>query len=211
MSIGDPVIFVVDSEAAARQAMRTLIESAGWRAQTFASGAEFLAQPRASAPNCLLLDVELPDISGLELQARLAHRRETPIIFMAGDCDVSTSVLAMKAGAVEFLTKPLREDMALNAMASAVTLSARTLRREAEANLLRSRYEALSRRERQVLALVTRGYLNKQVGQELGISEITVKVHRGRVMRKMAAASLAQLVCMASNLSKAGMPPSTRL
>jgi FixJ family two-component response regulator len=203
-----PVVSVVDSEAAVRQSMRTLIEGAGWRARTFASANEFLTQPRLDFPNCLLLDVQLPDISGLDLQARMAHRPETPIIFIAGYGDVAITVRAMKAGAIEFLTKPIPNDVILRAMEHAVALSAKILRRECEVSLLRSRYESLSTREREVLGLVIQGYLNKQVGHELGISEITVKAHRGRVMRKMAAASLPHLVNIATDLDlHSSLPP----
>jgi FixJ family two-component response regulator len=136
-----PVVSVVDSEAAVRRSMRALIEGAGWRAQTFASASEFLTQPRLESPNCLLLDVQLPDISGLDLQSRMAHRPETPIIFTTGFGDVAMTVRAMKAGAIEFLTKPVRDDVVMCAMEYAVGLSAKILRRECEVNLLRSRYE----------------------------------------------------------------------
>jgi FixJ family two-component response regulator len=203
-----PVISVVDSEAAVRHSMRALIEGAGWRAQTFATASEFLTQPRLESPNCLLLEVQLPDISGLDLQSRMAHRPETPIIFTTGCGDVAMSVRAMKAGAIEFLTKPIRSDVVVRAMECAVALSARILRRECEVNLLRSRYHSLSTREREVLELVIQGYMNKQIGHELGISEITVKAHRGRVMRKMAAASLPHLVNIATNLElNPSLPP----
>lgn len=194
------VVSVVDSEPAVRESLRALIEASGWRAQTYASATEFLSQPRWDEPNCLLLDVQLPDISGLDLQARLSDRPEMPIIFICSHGDVPMTVRAMKAGAIEFLTKPLRTDTLLNAMSYAMTLSANIMRRESEVNVLRNRYASLTTREREVLELVVQGYLNKQVSGELGISEITVKAHRGKVMRKMAAASLAQLVNMASNL-----------
>jgi FixJ family two-component response regulator len=195
-----PVVWVVDSSVAARQAMQELIEGAGWRARTFATAADFLTEPRLELPNCLLLDVQLSDISGLDLQARMVDRPETPIIFIASHGDVSMTVRAMKAGAIEFLTKPACSDVLLRTMEYALAASARALRRQSEVSLLRRRHESLSPREREVLKLVIRGYLNKQVGYELGISEITVKAHRGRVMRKMAAASLPQLVNMATDL-----------
>ncbi len=200
LSCIQPVVSVIDSEAAVRQSLHEIIEEAGWRAQTYASAAEFLNQPRSHYPNCLLLDVKLPDISGLDLQARMTDRPETPIIFITGHGDVPMTVRAMKAGAVEFLTKPLRSHVISRAVDYAVTLSAKILRRESVLSLLRSRYESLSTREREVLELVIQGYLNKQVSAELGISEITVKAHRGRMMRKMAAASLPQLVNMTTNL-----------
>jgi FixJ family two-component response regulator len=208
-----PVVSVVDSEAAVRQSLHALIESAGWRAQTFASAVEFLDQPRSRVPNCLLLDLQLPDINGLDLQVRMSHRPETPIIFIATHSDVAMTVRAMKAGAIEFLTKPLCSDAILSAISYAVALSAKILRRESEVAPLRNRFASLTSREREVLEMVTLGYLNKQVSGELGISEVTVKAHRGKMMRKMAAASLPQLVNMATNLelNPSRPPPSRRL
>jgi FixJ family two-component response regulator len=195
-----PVVSVVDSEPSARQSLHALIQGAGWRTRSFASAGEFLTQPRSPFPNCLLLDVQLPDISGLELQARMMDRPETPIIFVISHADVPMTVRAMKAGAIEVLTKPLRNDATLRAVGDAVTLSAEILRRESAVRLLRDRYASLSTRERQVLELVIQGYLNKRIGVALGISEITVKAHRGRMMRKMVATSLAHLVNMTSKL-----------
>jgi FixJ family two-component response regulator len=199
MKIG-AVVSVVESEAGLRQSLHALVQSAGWRARTFSSADAFLTQPRSLVPNCLLLDAQLPDIGGLDLQAQMTQRPETPIIFIISGNNVLMTVRALKAGAVEVLTKPLRDDAILSAISDAVTLSAEILGREFEISLLRDRYTSLSLRERQVLALVIQGYLNKQVGGALGISEITVKAHRGRMMRKMAAASLAHLVRMAASL-----------
>jgi FixJ family two-component response regulator len=201
-----PVVSVVESDAAVRQSLHALIRRAGWRARTFGSAAEFLTQPRSLVPNCLLLDAQLPDIGGLALQAQMMDRPETPIIFILSENDVPMTVRAMKAGALEVLTKPLREDAIRSAIGDAVTLSAEILGRESEISRLRDRYTSLSSRERQVLELVIQGFLNKQVGRELGISEITVKAHRGRMMRKMAAASLPQLVNMAISLELSLLP-----
>jgi FixJ family two-component response regulator len=195
-----PTVSVVDGELGVCQMLRELIESAGWHARTFASAAEYLQRPPLLSPNCLLLEVQLPDISGLDLQARMSDRPETPIIFITSYGDVSMSVRAMKAGAFEFFTKPLHHEPLMSAIRHAVRLSADVQRRESQMSILRNRYDSLTSREREVLGLVVRGYLNKQVGSELGISEITVKAHRGKLMRKMAAASLPQLVGMASNL-----------
>jgi FixJ family two-component response regulator len=195
-----PIISVVDGEQSVCRTMRDLIECIGWHARTFNSATEYMAEPRLHSPNCLLLDVQLPDASGLDLQARMLDRPETPIIFITSYGDVPMTVRAMKAGAVEFLTKPPQREPLERAMRHAVSLSTDILRQESVMSLLRSRYATFTARERQVLDLVVQGYLNKQVGGELGISEITVKAHRGKVMRKMAAASLPQLVTMASTL-----------
>jgi len=178
-----------------------MIESAGWVAETFASAQEFLSRPRVAAPSCLVLDVSLPDINGLELQRRVAtDRTDMPIIFISGYGDVPMTVRAMKAGAVEFLMKPFKDDVLLDAIRGAIERSLTALREESEAQVLRSRSASLTPREREVMALVVSGLLNKQVGGELGISEITVKAHRGQVMRKMKAASLPALVTMAWRL-----------
>jgi FixJ family two-component response regulator len=178
-----------------------LISSAGWQPQTFVSAREFLACPRVRAPSCLILDVNLPDLNGLDLQKRVASdRTEMPIIFITGYGDVPMTVQAMKAGAVEFLTKPFNNEVLLGAIQSAIERSHTALEHEAEVRMLRERHASLSGREREVMALVVSGLLNKQVGGELGISEITVKAHRGNVMRKMKAASLAVLVKMAARL-----------
>jgi FixJ family two-component response regulator len=197
------IVFVVDDDAFVRESLRGLIKSAGWQPETFAAAPEFLSRPRPVVPCCLVLDVRLPGLSGLELQKQLAERADMPIIFITGHGDVPTTVQAMKAGAVEFLTKPFDGDVLLNAIREAIECSRAALRLEAEMRALRSRYELLTPRERDVMALVVSGLLNKQVGGELGISEITVKAHRGRVMRKMKAESLADLVTKAARLQLA--------
>ncbi len=196
-----PIVFIVDDDVSVRSALESLIESAGWVAETFASAQEFLRRPRVAAPSCLVLDVSLPDINGLELQRRVAtDRTDMPIIFISGYGDVPMTVRAMKAGAVEFLMKPFKDDVLLDAIRDAIERSVTALREESEAQVLRSRSASLTPREREVMALVVSGLLNKQVGGELGISEITVKAHRGQVMRKMKAESLPALVTMAWRL-----------
>ena len=196
-----PIVFIVDDDASVRSALESLIESAGWVPETFASAQEFLRRPRVAAPSCLVLDVSLPDINGLELQRRVAtDRTDMPIIFISGYGDVPMTVRAMKAGAVEFLMKPFKDDVLLDAIRGAIERSLTALREESEAQVLRSRSASLTPREREVMALVVSGLLNKQVGGELGISEITVKAHRGHVMRKMKADSLPALVTMAWRL-----------
>ncbi|HUC39992.1 MAG TPA: response regulator transcription factor [Gemmatimonadales bacterium] len=199
-----PIVFVVDDDISVRESLELLIRSAGWRVETFTSATDFLAHPRPTVPCCLVLDVSLPDLNGLELQQRLDDRRELPIVFITGHGDIPMSVRAMKAGATEFLTKPFRDDALLNAVRSAVERSSAALNRETELQVLRESYAALSQREREVMALVVSGRLNKQVGGELGISEITVKAHRGKVMRKMKAGSLPDLVRMAARLRPSG-------
>lgn len=203
MSNTMPVVFVVDDDVSVRDSLSLLAESAGWRAETFGSGQEFLSRSRTVAPSCLVLDVVLPDLSGCELQALLAHRPDMPIIFVTGHADVPTTVRAMKAGAVEFFTKPFGDDAILGAIGSAIKRSCAALADASELSALRDSYASLSPREREVMALVVSGRLNKQVGFELGISEITVKAHRGHLMRKMKVTSVCDLVRMASKLCAA--------
>ncbi|MCP1833722.1 MULTISPECIES: response regulator transcription factor [Bradyrhizobium] len=196
-----PIVFVVDDDISVRESLELMISSAGWRPETFSSAQGFLSHPRVQAPSCLILDVNLPDLNGLELQVRLAgDRTDMPIIFITGYGDVPTSVRAMKAGAVEFLTKPFSDDALLEAIRNAIEHSRTLLDREVEIQVIADRYRMLSRREREVMSLVTTGRLNKQVAFDLGISEITVKAHRGRVMRKMQACSLVDLATMAAKL-----------
>ena len=207
MEHGTPVVFVVDDDVSVRESLESLIRCMGWQAQTFASAQEFLSRPRVRAPSCLLLDVNLPDLNGLDLQERVAGNRvDMPIIFITGYGDVPMTVRAMKAGAVEFLTKPFDDDVLVAAIRQAIERSLATLDKEAELQALQDLYASLTRREQEVMALVVSGLLNKQVGFELGISEITVKAHRGKVMAKMKAASLAELVTLAARLRLAGEP-----
>jgi FixJ family two-component response regulator len=196
-----PIVFVVDDDVSVRESLELLIRYAGWRAETFASAQEFLTQPRVVAPSCLVLDISLPDLNGLELQQRIAPDRiDMPIIFITGYGDVPMTVQAMKAGAIEFLTKPVSEEVLLNAIRHAIERSRTALDDEVNSKVLRGCYASLTNREREVMALIVSGLLNKQVGGELGISEITVKSHRGRVMEKMKAGSFAALVNMAARL-----------
>jgi FixJ family two-component response regulator len=196
-----PIVFVVDDDVSVRESLELLIRCAGWQPETFASAQEFLARPRVEVPSCLVLDVTLPDLNGLDLQRRIAgERTDMPIIFITGYGDIPMSVQAMKAGAMEFLTKPLGDEVLLNAIQNAIERSHSALIQEAEIRALWDCYASLSRREREVMALVVSGLLNKQIGGELGISEISVKAHRGKVMRKMKADSLADLVKMAVTL-----------
>jgi FixJ family two-component response regulator len=198
-----PIVFVVDDDVSVRESLELMIDFAGWRPVLCTSSQDFLMHPRAQVPNCLVLDIGLPDLNGLELQKLVIDRVETPVIFITGHGDVPMTVQAMKAGAVEFLQKPFADDVLLHAISSALERSGRALGKEGELRTLRDRYATLSAREREVMAFVVSGMMNKQVGGELGISEITVKAHRGKVMRKMKADSLADLVTMAARLREA--------
>ncbi len=200
MSHATPIVFVVDDDLSVRKSLELLIESAGWQPETFASGQEFLARSRVLAPSCLVLDVVLPDLNGCDLQKLVADRADMPIIFITGYGDVPTTVRAMRAGAVDFFTKPFADDALLSAIRNAINRSCAALGSSGQMRALRDSYASLTPREREVMALIVVGRLNKQVGFELGISEITVKAHRGKVMRKMAANSLPQLVRMADRL-----------
>jgi len=197
-------VFIVDDDVSVRESLELLIRSAGWQAELFKSAQEFLDRPRLLAPSCLILDVSMPGLNGLDLQKQVAAERpDMPIIFITGRGDVPTTVQAMKAGAVEFLIKPFSDTALLGAVSDALDRSRLALVHAVQTSALRDRYDSLSRREREVMALVVNGLLNKQVGGELGISEITVKAHRGSVMRKMLAGSLPDLVNMAARLDMA--------
>ena len=201
MAVAKPLVIVVDDDVALRDSLESLIANSGWRVALFACATEFLASPRALSPSCLVLDVGLPDLNGLELQRRIASERaDMPIIFMTGRGDIPMTVQAMKAGAIEFLTKPFTPAVLLRAIEIALERSRTCLEQEESLQALRGRFQALSHREQQVMELVVRGLLNKQIGGELGISEITVKQHRGRMMRKMRTRSLPELVTIAARL-----------
>jgi FixJ family two-component response regulator len=201
ISNAEPIVFVVDDDISVRESLKSLINCGGWHSETFASAHAFLARPRSAVPSCLVLNASLPDLNGLDLQKRVAvERASTPVIFITDQPDVYTSVQAMKAGAVEFLIKPFNDDILLGAIQECLKRSCAALIREAEIRALRNSYARLSLRERQVMALVVSGLLNKQVGARLGISEITVKAHRGQVMQKMKAESFADLVKIAIRL-----------
>jgi len=196
-----PVVFVVDDDASVRRSLDLLIHAAGWRPETFASAQEFLASPRPSTPSCLVLDVALPDLNGLDLQKQISgDRLDTPVIFITGHGDVPTTVRAMKGGAIEFLTKPFRDQDLLDAVQLALERDLSRIESEKAASGLKSKFETLTPREREIMALVASGLMNKQVAGKVGLSEITVKVHRGRVMQKMGAKTLADLVRIAEAL-----------
>jgi FixJ family two-component response regulator len=207
MSHATPIVFVVDDDISVRESLELLIRTAGLEPEIFASAQEFLSRSRVEVPSCLVLDISLPDLNGLDLQARIASDRiSMPIIFITGYGDVPTTVRAMKAGAVEFLTKPFDDDVLLTAIRQAIERSQAALSHEGELRALRNCYATLTRREREVMVLVISGLLNKQVGGKLEISEITVKAHRGKLMRKMKARSLADLVTIAARLNLSPAP-----
>src|SRR5262245_12497943 len=201
VSPATPIVFVVDDDISVRESLELLIACVGMKVECFGSAREFLERPRPLGPSCLLLDVNLPDLNGLDLQKRVApDRHDMPIIFITGFGDIPMTVQAMRAGAVEFLAKPFKDDVLLSAVQQAIERSRAALANEEGMRSLRDRYESLTRREREVMTLVVAGLLNKQVAGELGVSEITVKAHRGSVMRKMKARSLPSLVSMAARL-----------
>lgn len=201
MTLPAPIVFVVDDDVSVRESLEALLRLEGWQVEIFESAGQFLARPKPPTPSCLILDVNLPDLNGLDLQERLAPERvEMPIIFLTGYGDVPMTVKAMKAGAAEFLTKPFDDEVLLAAVRGAIERSRAALASEGEKHALQARFQSLSGREREVMTLVVRGLLNKQVGGELDISEITVKAHRGKVMQKMEAKSFADLVNMAAKL-----------
>jgi FixJ family two-component response regulator len=208
MSRDTPVVFVVDDDVSVRESLELLILSAGWQPETFASAEEFLERSPIDAPTCLVLDLTLPELSGLDLQKRIIDRTDMPIIFITGYGDVPTTVEAMKAGAVEFLTKPFGDDVLVDAIRQALERSRVVAAHEIELRVLRERYTSLTPRERETMALVVSGLLNKQIAAQLGISEITVKAHRGQVMRKMRVDSLADLVRAAAALDRLAPPSS---
>jgi len=195
-----PVVFVVDDDVSVRESVELLIRSAGWHPETFASAEDFLARSRVDGPSCLVLDVTLPYLNGLDLQKRIIDRSDMPIIFITGYGDVPTTVRAMKAGAAEFLTKPLADEVLRQAITQAIDRSQANLAHAVELREIRHRHDSLTPRQREIMALVVSGLLNKQIGAELGISEITVKAHRGQVMRRMQVDSLADLVRVATAL-----------
>jgi FixJ family two-component response regulator len=201
----DPTIFVIDDDVSVRQALESLIKSVGWQVRTFKNAPDFLHSGEIDAPGCLILDVRLPGLSGLDLQRSLAERKNhLPIIFLTGHGDIPMSVRAMKAGAVEFLTKPFREQDLLDAIRLAIDRDHTVQQQQSELAELSERYDTLTPREREVMGLVVSGLLNKQAAASLGLSEVTIKVHRGQVMQKMHAQSLAELVKMADKLQHLG-------
>lgn len=200
-NVPTPIVYVIDGDLSVRESLESLIRAAGFRPQTFASAFDFLTRPHLPVPSCLVLDMKLPDLHGLELQERIAaERKDISIIFLSSSCDVSSTVKAIKGGALDFLMKPFDAHLLLNAIRIAIAHSEAILGRESRMHLLRTDYSSLTPREREVMSLVVIGLLNKQVGGELGVSEITVKAHRGNVMRKMKANSFADLVPMADKL-----------
>jgi FixJ family two-component response regulator len=205
-----PIVFVVDDDISVRQSLDRLIRESGWRPKAFASAEAFLAVPRVRSPSCLVLELGLPGFNGLDLQGRLTDRTELPIIFITRFADVPMTVQAMKAGAVEILTKPISAEALVGAIRYALDLSQTTLINEADMRSLLNRYRSLTARERQVMGWVVSGLLNKQIGDELGIKESTVKAHRGNMMRKMIAGSVAELVRMAARLGLAAPPRTLR-
>ena len=200
MTVDRQVVFVVDDDARVREALSSLLASAGLEVAVFASATEFLDADKPDAPACLVLDLELPDINGLELQKELAEREAPPIVFITGHGDIPSSVKAMKAGAVEFLSKPFGDDELLHAVETSIALDRAERQKRSERATLDNRYGQLTPRERQVLTFVVAGFANKQTAGELGTSEITIGVHRGQIMRKMGARSLAELVRFADKL-----------
>jgi FixJ family two-component response regulator len=204
-----PVVFIVDDDVSVRESLELLIRAVGWRPETFGSAEEFLARSRIDVPSCVVLDLSLPDLNGLAVQQRIVDRTDMPIIFITGYGDVPTSVQAMKAGAVEFLMKPFSDEVLVNAIGDAIERSQTALAHDAELKALRVRHASLTSREREIMTFVVSGLLNKQIAAELGISEITVKAHRGQVMRKMEVDSLAELVRLAARLDAAHTKVST--
>ena len=199
-SEGVPIVFVVEDDVSVRESLELVIRGEGWQPKLFVSAQDFLVQPSPNSPCCLILDLNLPGLNGLELQKQLTGRHYMPIVFISGQADIPMSVQAMKAGAIEFLTKPLQHDVLVKVIRDAIERSRHALLVDLEIRALRDRYESLTPREREVMALVVTGLLNKQVAGQLGISEITVKVHRGQMMRKMKAGSVADLVAMGAQL-----------
>lgn len=197
-----PIVYVVDSDTTTAESLDLLVSARGWRVRTAASAEEFLAQPRMPVPSCLVLEAHLPGLSGLDLQRTLADQPEMPVIFMSAQADTQTVVQAIKAGALEFLVKPCAPEVLVSTLEAAIERSREELQNLVKVRLLEERYQSLSHRERDVMRLVVAGRLNKQVGVELGITEITVKAHRGRVMRKMRARTFAELIGMAASLPR---------